>query len=106
MSPYLVIVEIEIEGEAVTLGSIADSVNQVAYLPEDEIQSPPSIGTFVSTEFILGMAKLDEEFVTILDVDRIFSKSEFILGLASDTTRLTGEPDGDSQGESQPAASL
>ena len=100
---YIVIVEIEIDDEPVTLGCLADSVQQVAHLADHEIQPPPRIGTFLPMEFILGMGKIGEEFVTILDVDRIFSREEFALALGLDSPTPGGVTKGGGDGASRSA---
>ncbi|MDT8445441.1 MAG: chemotaxis protein CheW [bacterium] len=72
----IIIVEIEVDGEWLLLGALADSVREVIELEADQIEPPPSIGTRLKTEFIKGMGKQDDHFLIILDLDRVFSLEE------------------------------
>jgi purine-binding chemotaxis protein CheW len=78
----IIIVEIELEGEATILGAMADSVQEVMELDPDQIEPPPRIGTRLKTKFIKGMGKRDEDFIIILDIDKVFSADE--LAIAQD----------------------
>lgn len=69
----VVIVEVNLEGDAMVIGALADSVQEVIELDPSVIEPPPKIGTRLDTDFIRGMGKKDEEFIIILDIDRVFS---------------------------------
>ncbi|MGD9947289.1 MAG: chemotaxis protein CheW [Desulfobulbus sp.] len=72
----IIIVEINMEGEITVLGALADSVQEVVELEPDQIEPAPKIGTKLNTEFIKGMGKRDEEFIILLDIDKVFSNDE------------------------------
>jgi len=72
----IIIVEIDMEGETTILGALADSVQEVLELEPDQIEPPPKIGTKLRTEFIKGMGKHNDEFIIILDIDKVFSAEE------------------------------
>ena len=72
----IIIAEIEMDGETTILGALADSVQEVLDLEADQIEPPPRIGTKLRTEFIKGMGKHGEEFIIILDIDKVFSAAE------------------------------
>lgn len=80
----IIIVEVEIDGETTVLGALADSVQEVMDLDPDQIEPAPRIGTRLKTVFIKGMGKRDNQFVIILDIDKVFSADE--LAMASDLT--------------------
>ena len=69
----IVVLEVDSAGEKTVVGAQADAVTEVLDLPQDAIEPPPRLGMRLKTEFIRGMGKKDEEFLIILDVDRIFS---------------------------------
>ncbi len=69
----VIIVEVNVDGESLVIGALADSVQEVVEIDSSVIEPPPKIGTKLNTEFIRGMGKRDEEFVIILDIDRVFS---------------------------------
>lgn len=72
----IIIVEINLEGETTVLGALADQVEEVLDLDPAQIEPAPRIGTRLRTEFIKGMGKRDEQFIIILDIDRVFSGEE------------------------------
>ncbi len=72
----IIIVEINLDGETTILGALADSVQEVLDLEPHQIEPAPKIGTKLRTEFIRGMGKRDEQFIILLDIDRVFSGEE------------------------------
>ena len=72
----IVIVEIEIEGELIQVGALADSVQEVIDLDPSQIAPPPRIGTKLDTKFNRGMGKRGETFLIILDIDQVFSSED------------------------------
>ena len=75
----IIIVEIEMESETTILGVLADSVEEVMELDPGQIEPAPKIGTKLRTEFIRGMGKRDEQFIIVLDIDKVFSGEELAL---------------------------
>ena len=75
----IIIVEVDIDGEGTVLGAMADSVQEVLELGPEQIEPPPRIGTKLKTDFIKGMGKRDDQFVIILDIDKVFSALELSL---------------------------
>jgi purine-binding chemotaxis protein CheW len=83
----IVVMEVSIEqGEITVLGSLADSVNEVIEMDPDQIEPAPEIGTSMNTEFIKGMGKQEEDFVIILDIDRVFSEEDMEVIKNTDIT--------------------
>jgi purine-binding chemotaxis protein CheW len=72
----IIVMEVEIGGGKVTVGTLADSVQEVIDLDNEQIEPAPQIGTRIDTEFIRGIGKQDERFIIILDIDRIFTEEE------------------------------
>ncbi len=75
----IIIGEIEVDGEETILGVLADSVHEVIELEPENIEPAPKIGTRLNTEFIRGMGKREEEFIMILDIDKVFSADELAV---------------------------
>ncbi|WP_026840672.1 chemotaxis protein CheW [Citrifermentans bremense] len=75
----VIIVEVELEGERVVMGAMADAVQEVLDLEPDQIEPPPRIGTKLNTDFIKGMGKHNDQFIIILDIDKVFTSSELEL---------------------------
>lgn len=72
----IIIVDVSVEGEKTTIGALVDAVDEVAELPADAVEPPPRMGLAVDAAFISGMARRKDNFVMILDVDKIFSGEE------------------------------
>ena len=72
----VIIVEVEMDGESVVMGAMADAVQEVLDLEPDQIEPPPRIGTKLNTDFIRGMGKHGDQFIIILDIDKIFTIDE------------------------------
>jgi purine-binding chemotaxis protein CheW len=75
----IIIVEISLDGDTTVLGALADSVQEVIDLESDKIGPAPKIGTRLKTDFIKGMGKRSDEFIIILDIDKVFSVDELSL---------------------------
>jgi len=72
----IVVAEVELEGETVVLGMLADSVQEVIDVDRGQIEPAPQIGTKIDTAFIQGIGKQDDHFIIILDIDRLFTESD------------------------------
>jgi len=75
----IIIVEVELEGEGVVMGVIADAVQEVLDLEPDQVEPPPKIGTKLNSDFIRGMGKVSDRFLMILDIDRVFSSDDLAV---------------------------
>jgi purine-binding chemotaxis protein CheW len=75
----VVVVQISQNGLIVTMGLIVDEVSEVLSVASSQIEPPPSFGTDVDTRFILGMGKVGDRVIMLLDVDRILNREEIAL---------------------------
>ena len=83
----IIVIETKIEDDLIIIGALADSVLEVIDLNQSQIEPPPRIGTKIDTNFIMGVGKHEEEFIIILDMQKIFSEkdiSESILDVKKD----------------------
>ena len=80
----IIIVEIEIDGENTVLGALVDSVQEVMDLDPEQIEPAPRIGTRLNKKFIKGMGKRDNQFIIILDIDKVFSSDELSMARGMD----------------------
>jgi len=85
----IIIMEIAIDDEVTLIGTLADSVKEVLNLESDQIEPPPKIGTRLKTEFIKGMGKKNNDFIIILDIDRVFSAEELMIVQESDALDIS-----------------
>jgi purine-binding chemotaxis protein CheW len=72
----IVIVEMQLDDDHLVVGVVVDAVNEVIDIAAQDIEPPPSFGARMRTDFILGMAKVSEKFVILLDVNRVLGVHE------------------------------
>ncbi|HLJ46060.1 MAG TPA: chemotaxis protein CheW [Bryobacteraceae bacterium] len=75
----IIVMELELDGEATVLGGIADSVHEVIELEPANIDPPPRIAMRWRTEFIEGMGRRGEDFIIILNVNAVFSSEDLAV---------------------------
>lgn len=94
----IVITEVQSGDDTSVMGVIVDSVREVVDWSQDDIQPPPSFGTRLKADYLLGMAGTGKKFSLILDIDKILSIDE-LLELATTEEALAKSED-DSEDES------
>ncbi|PKU21382.1 chemotaxis protein CheW [Telmatospirillum siberiense] len=72
----VVVIEVPLAGEPTTVGIIADKVFEVTNLIDASIEEAPDIGLKWRREFISGIGKRAEDFVIVLDMERIFAMGD------------------------------
>ncbi len=99
----IILTEIAIEEDTTVIGALADSVKEVMDLDPEHIDPPPKIGSKWRTEFIRGIGKRDEDFIIILDIDRVFTTDELMMvGAGSEAvTEAEAAPEQDGGMEAQ-----
>lgn len=75
----VVIVEVVSKDKTQVLGVMVDSVSEVLEIHPQDIRSAPGFGARISTDFILCMGKLQDNFVIILAEDKVLSVDELAL---------------------------
>jgi purine-binding chemotaxis protein CheW len=80
----IVITEVSYDGDKLTMGIMADAVNQVIDFSENEVEAPPPFGTRLKIEYLLGMGRMGKKFCLILDIDKVLSTDE-LLAIADST---------------------
>ncbi len=72
----IIIVEVDGGEDRVVIGGLVDAVREVFEIPAEAMEPPPRMGAAVKVDYIRGMTRQDEEFVIILDIDKVFSAEE------------------------------
>jgi purine-binding chemotaxis protein CheW len=75
----VIILDVQLEGEPVTIGCLVDSVKEVFDMDASRIEAPPRMGTCINADFLKGMGAVDERFLMILDIDKVLSTEELLL---------------------------
>jgi len=68
------IVVVDINGNI--MGMVVDSVSEVLRLPSSTIEPAPEIVTGINSEYIRGVAKLDDRLLIFLDLSKVIDVSE------------------------------
>lgn len=69
----IIIIEVDYDGKSIVLGAISDSVQEVVDLNPDQLEPAPTLGTRINADFIQNMGKVEEGFIIILDLNRVFT---------------------------------
>ena len=62
--------------EKLTIGIYTDSVQKVLTIEPEDIESAPKIGIPINTEFIHGMGKVEDEFIILLNINKILNSKD------------------------------
>jgi len=88
----ILVLDIKLQGDAVHVGAMVDSVQEVLEINNNDIQPPPSIGNKYKSEFIEGMVKVDDDFIMILNMEEILSTEDLIdMKEMTDSARVKAE---------------
>lgn len=74
----IIVAEIVIKGMQKLLGVVVDMVSEVVTISDDQIEPPPEYGTSVEHNSILGIGKIKDRVVIILDIDEVFLCEEIV----------------------------
>jgi purine-binding chemotaxis protein CheW len=72
----IIIVEVQLGGEETVLGALADSVKEVMDIEPKDIEPAPRMGTSIRADFIQGIGKHGDDFIILLDIDKVFTEDE------------------------------
>jgi purine-binding chemotaxis protein CheW len=72
----IIVLNVLIDDEQVSIGALVDNVQEVLKIDIEDIKPAPSIGNKYKPEFINGVIQWEDQFIMILDADRVFSVTE------------------------------
>ena len=75
----IIVIDASGDGEKMELGLMVDAVSEVIDIASTDIEPPPQFGTSIQRDFILGLGKVDGEFVVILDPARALNVDDMAL---------------------------
>ncbi len=67
---------IVVEVNGTSIGLIVDSVSEVADIDGAEIEDAPNFGQGIDSSFIMGLGKVKEKIIIMLDIDSVLSTAE------------------------------
>ena len=72
----IVVVQVARRDSRVTMGIIVDEVSEVLDIRSEQLEPAPTFGSAIDTDFILGIGKVGQKVVMLLDMDRVLSGDE------------------------------
>ena len=72
----IIVTEMSHDDDMIQMGILVDSAREVITLEKDEIEEPPRLGIFIDNKYLNGMGKIGDDFVIILNIDKILSDEE------------------------------
>jgi purine-binding chemotaxis protein CheW len=69
----ILVLNIEVDNDSIMVGALVDSVLEVFEVEDNQIQPSPTIGSQYRADFIQGMIKEKDQFMMLLNIDKVFS---------------------------------
>lgn len=76
----VVIVEVLYDEQPMEMGLVVDAVNEALHIADEEIESAPRFGSNINIDFVYGMAKLQDRFVILLNIEKVLALEEWLVG--------------------------
>ncbi len=67
---------IVVEVNNTSIGIIVDSVSEVSDIGSGEIEESPDFGQGIDTDFIMGLGKVNEKIIILLDIEGVLSSED------------------------------
>jgi purine-binding chemotaxis protein CheW len=61
------------------IGVVVDSVSDVIALDGEAIKPPPEFGSTFNTEYLMGLASVEERMLILVDIEKLMSSDELAL---------------------------
>ncbi len=71
------IIVVEVNGASI--GIVVDSVSEVVGINSEEIENSPRFTQGIDTSFIMGLGKVKEKILILLDIDAVLSSDELYM---------------------------
>ena len=62
-----------------TMGVVVDAVSDVYNIPLEEVKPSPEFGSAVDTDFVTGLATIEEKMIIVLDIDQMLNAAELAV---------------------------
>jgi two-component system chemotaxis sensor kinase CheA len=84
---FTVVIVLNLSGR--TMGVVVDTVSDVIALSQEEIKPAPEFSKMFSTEYLLGLAAVEQRMVILVDIERLMTHQE--LAVLDDVPMQTKE---------------
>jgi len=75
----IIVLDLQYKGKPMLLGAVVDSVSDVLEIAPEQIKPVPEMGSKYNTDYLEGMYKLNDDFIMILKVEKVFSVDELSI---------------------------
>ncbi len=72
----IVVVQVSGKNGHTVMGTVVDEVSEVIDIAEEQIEATPDFGADIDTDFVLGIGKIADKVVMVLDIDKVLSARE------------------------------
>jgi purine-binding chemotaxis protein CheW len=73
-----IVFQMEDDGRKSLMAVLSDSSGEVLTISESDIHPPPTFGADIDIEYLAGMVRLGDEYVLLLNVDRVLSSEDLL----------------------------
>ena len=78
-STVVVVVKVEHQGNERTIGLVVDAVSEVYSITAGIIQETPELGSEINTEFLKGLATIDDKMIILLDINQLVNPEHLYI---------------------------
>ncbi|HWW21612.1 MAG TPA: chemotaxis protein CheW [Steroidobacteraceae bacterium] len=71
----VIVVKVETPRGELTAGMVVDGVCEVCNITAEELRAPPEMAAAIDTDFVRGLAMIDDKMLILLDVTRLVSNT-------------------------------
>lgn len=72
----IIVLDLQVSEHKMRIGAIVDGVKDVIAIEESDIKPVPEMGLKYNAEFLTGMIKSGENFIMVLNVDKVFTAND------------------------------
>ncbi|MEM7106617.1 MAG: chemotaxis protein CheW [Bacteroidota bacterium] len=87
----IVVLNVEVDNQEIVLGALVDAIEAVLDIEDHEIQDPPAFQSGYRSDLITGMVKRDDNFILMLDMEKVFSSQEITMLKESESAKVEAE---------------
>ncbi|MEM9829135.1 MAG: chemotaxis protein CheW [Bacteroidota bacterium] len=84
----IVVLNVEVDNQEIVLGALVDAIQAVLDIEDQEIQDPPAFQSGYQSDLMTGMVKRDDNFILMLDMDKVFNSQEITMLKESDSATI------------------
>lgn len=72
----IIVVQVTSKTGTAVMGAVVDEVSEVIDISAEQIEETPDFGADIDTDFVLGIGKVGDRVVMVLDIDKVLTAKE------------------------------